>query len=185
MTSPIRPLYIYTKDRLVDLFYKDRFLISHYQILIGFWNKKKRKERMGRLFLVNLEGKSYSCRHCKTSIALCDDVVSKVFFRISRFFCCSILLICDIVYCDLYHWSSSSYSNYIKSDDSQIAHHQINLMIQTIFRLFLSSLAMSILRHCLNTHFTDLIGLSSFILNVCFGFLTVVSITPWESLPLQ
>ncbi|KAL0708146.1 hypothetical protein Bca4012_074572 [Brassica carinata] len=24
-------------------------------------------------------GKSYSCRHCKTSIALCDDVVSKSF----------------------------------------------------------------------------------------------------------
>ncbi|CAF2102140.1 BnaA05g27770D [Brassica napus] len=46
-------------------------------ILIGFW--KKKKERMGRLFLVNLEGKSYSCRHCKTSIALCDDVVSKSF----------------------------------------------------------------------------------------------------------
>ncbi|KAF3550047.1 hypothetical protein DY000_02003939 [Brassica cretica] len=34
---------------------------------------------MGRLFLVELEGKSYCCRHCKTDIALCDDVVSKSF----------------------------------------------------------------------------------------------------------
>ncbi|CAH8283535.1 unnamed protein product [Eruca vesicaria subsp. sativa] len=34
---------------------------------------------MGRLFLVDLEGKSYCCRHCKTDIALCDDVVSKSF----------------------------------------------------------------------------------------------------------
>ncbi|KAG5416179.1 hypothetical protein IGI04_003746 [Brassica rapa subsp. trilocularis] len=34
---------------------------------------------MGRLFLVNLEGKSYSCRHCNTNIALCSDVVSKSF----------------------------------------------------------------------------------------------------------
>ncbi|KAJ0538535.1 putative Yippee domain-containing protein [Helianthus annuus] len=34
---------------------------------------------MGRLFLVTLEGKSYSCKHCKTHLALCDDVVSKSF----------------------------------------------------------------------------------------------------------
>ncbi|CAL9219897.1 unnamed protein product [Arabidopsis halleri] len=33
---------------------------------------------MGRLFLVNLEGKSYSCKHCKTNLGLCDDVVSKI-----------------------------------------------------------------------------------------------------------
>ncbi|KAL1187919.1 Protein yippee-like [Cardamine amara subsp. amara] len=34
---------------------------------------------MGRLFLVNLEGKGYTCMHCKTSLALCEDVVSKSF----------------------------------------------------------------------------------------------------------
>ncbi|CAH8360700.1 unnamed protein product [Eruca vesicaria subsp. sativa] len=34
---------------------------------------------MGRLFLVNLEGKSYSCKHCNTNIVLCADVVSKSF----------------------------------------------------------------------------------------------------------
>ncbi|KAF5778078.1 putative Yippee family protein [Helianthus annuus] len=34
---------------------------------------------MGRLFLVTLEGKIYSCKHCKTHLALCDDIVSKSF----------------------------------------------------------------------------------------------------------
>ncbi|KAH9702455.1 protein yippee-like [Citrus sinensis] len=33
---------------------------------------------MGRLFVVNLEGKIYSCKHCRTHLALCEDVVSKV-----------------------------------------------------------------------------------------------------------
>ncbi|KAF5738457.1 protein yippee-like [Tripterygium wilfordii] len=32
---------------------------------------------MGRLFVVNLEGKIYSCKYCKTHLALCEDVVSK------------------------------------------------------------------------------------------------------------
>ncbi|PKU76843.1 Protein yippee-like [Dendrobium catenatum] len=48
---------------------------------------------MGRLFLVNLDGKVYSCKHCQTHLALCEEIVSKVksfclrnfiFFRISR-----------------------------------------------------------------------------------------------------
>nr|GEY43560.1 protein yippee-like [Tanacetum cinerariifolium] len=34
---------------------------------------------MGRLFQVTLEGKIYSCKHCKTHLALCDDIVSKAF----------------------------------------------------------------------------------------------------------
>ncbi|GMN41309.1 hypothetical protein TIFTF001_010535 [Ficus carica] len=34
---------------------------------------------MGRLFVVSLEGKIYSCRHCRTHLALCDDIVSKSF----------------------------------------------------------------------------------------------------------
>nr|KJB78783.1 hypothetical protein B456_013G018700 [Gossypium raimondii] len=34
---------------------------------------------MGRLFVVNLEGKVYSCKHCKTHLALSDDIVSKSF----------------------------------------------------------------------------------------------------------
>ncbi|KAA3454100.1 yippee-like protein [Gossypium australe] len=36
---------------------------------------------MGRLFVVNLEGKVYSCKHCKTHLALCEDIVSKVSFH--------------------------------------------------------------------------------------------------------
>ncbi|KAJ8764054.1 hypothetical protein K2173_004945 [Erythroxylum novogranatense] len=34
---------------------------------------------MGRLFVVNLEGKIYSCKHCKTHLALSEDIVSKDF----------------------------------------------------------------------------------------------------------
>ncbi|KAF4353397.1 hypothetical protein CsatB_009437 [Cannabis sativa] len=34
---------------------------------------------MGRLFVVSLEGKVYSCKHCRTHLALCEDVVSKSF----------------------------------------------------------------------------------------------------------
>ncbi|GJY50276.1 yippee-like protein [Tanacetum coccineum] len=38
---------------------------------------------MGRLFQVTLEGKIYSCKHCKTHLALCDDIVSKGMFCLS------------------------------------------------------------------------------------------------------
>ncbi|XP_042431704.1 protein yippee-like [Zingiber officinale] len=34
---------------------------------------------MGRLFLVSLEGKIYSCKHCQTHLALSDDILSKAF----------------------------------------------------------------------------------------------------------
>lgn len=34
---------------------------------------------MGRLFVVHLEGRIYSCKHCRTPLALCEDVVSKAF----------------------------------------------------------------------------------------------------------
>ncbi|CAA6656743.1 unnamed protein product [Spirodela intermedia] len=32
---------------------------------------------MGRLFLVRLDGKIYSCKHCETHLALCEDIISK------------------------------------------------------------------------------------------------------------
>ncbi|GLT51463.1 hypothetical protein SLA2020_248770 [Shorea laevis] len=34
---------------------------------------------MGRLFVVYLEGRIYSCKHCKTHLALDDDIISKSF----------------------------------------------------------------------------------------------------------
>ncbi|KAL3650254.1 hypothetical protein CASFOL_006657 [Castilleja foliolosa] len=34
---------------------------------------------MGRVFVLTLEGKIYSCRHCGTHLALSDDIVSKSF----------------------------------------------------------------------------------------------------------
>ncbi|RWW05341.1 hypothetical protein GW17_00031392 [Ensete ventricosum] len=33
---------------------------------------------MGRLFLISLEGKIYSCKHCQAHLAVSDDIVSKV-----------------------------------------------------------------------------------------------------------
>ncbi|KMT01121.1 hypothetical protein BVRB_9g223730 [Beta vulgaris subsp. vulgaris] len=33
---------------------------------------------MGRLFVVHLEGKSYSCKHCRTHLAVSEDIVSKM-----------------------------------------------------------------------------------------------------------
>ncbi|PQM37906.1 protein yippee-like [Prunus yedoensis var. nudiflora] len=34
---------------------------------------------MGRLFAISLEGNVYSCKHCKTHLALVDDIFSKSF----------------------------------------------------------------------------------------------------------
>ncbi|KAK4582469.1 hypothetical protein RGQ29_025597 [Quercus rubra] len=34
---------------------------------------------MGRLFVITLEGNIYSCKHCRTHLALSDDIVSKSF----------------------------------------------------------------------------------------------------------
>ncbi|KAM3396050.1 protein yippee-like [Capsicum galapagoense] len=34
---------------------------------------------MGRIFVVDLEGRSYNCKFCKTQFALADDIVSKNF----------------------------------------------------------------------------------------------------------
>ncbi|CAK9173566.1 unnamed protein product [Ilex paraguariensis] len=34
---------------------------------------------MGRLFVITLEGRIYSCKHCKTHLALGEDIVSKSF----------------------------------------------------------------------------------------------------------
>ncbi|KAJ1690936.1 hypothetical protein LUZ63_015091 [Rhynchospora breviuscula] len=34
---------------------------------------------MGKLFLIELEGKIYNCKHCGTHFALADDIISKNF----------------------------------------------------------------------------------------------------------
>ncbi|KAL1821546.1 hypothetical protein DCAR_0417968 [Daucus carota subsp. sativus] len=34
---------------------------------------------MGRIFVVELEGRAYRCKFCKTHLALVDDIVSKAF----------------------------------------------------------------------------------------------------------
>ena len=34
---------------------------------------------MGRVFLVDLEGRTYRCRYCDSALALADHVLSRVF----------------------------------------------------------------------------------------------------------
>lgn len=34
---------------------------------------------MGRLFVIDLQGETYSCKHCHTPFALTDDLISKSF----------------------------------------------------------------------------------------------------------
>jgi hypothetical protein len=34
---------------------------------------------MGRLYLIQLDGRIYSCRHCRSHLAQCDELVSKSF----------------------------------------------------------------------------------------------------------
>ncbi|XP_022634418.1 protein yippee-like At5g53940 isoform X4 [Vigna umbellata] len=35
---------------------------------------------MGRIFTVELEGRSYGCKSCKTHLALADDLISRAFY---------------------------------------------------------------------------------------------------------
>ncbi|PNX95112.1 hypothetical protein L195_g018302 [Trifolium pratense] len=37
---------------------------------------------MGRIFVVELEGRSYRCKFCKTHLALADDLISRLLKRI-------------------------------------------------------------------------------------------------------
>lgn len=38
----------------------------------------RRGGSMGRLYLIQLDGRIYSCRHCRSHLAQCDELVSKV-----------------------------------------------------------------------------------------------------------
>ncbi|KAK3015500.1 hypothetical protein RJ639_005382, partial [Escallonia herrerae] len=50
------------------------FFLSFYRHILS-----EREKDMGRLFLISLEGSTYSCKHCQTQLALLDDMVSKSF----------------------------------------------------------------------------------------------------------
>lgn len=43
----------------------------------------RRGDTMGRLYLIQLDGRIYSCRHCRSHLAQCDELVSKVWKSIS------------------------------------------------------------------------------------------------------
>ncbi|TKY49132.1 yippee protein [Spatholobus suberectus] len=42
-------------------------------------NRKQRRKKMGRIFVVELEGRSYRCKFCRTHLALADDLISRSF----------------------------------------------------------------------------------------------------------
>ncbi|RYQ96675.1 hypothetical protein Ahy_B08g092517 isoform C [Arachis hypogaea] len=41
--------------------------------------KSRTQTTMGRVFVVELEGRSYRCKFCKTHLALADDLISRAF----------------------------------------------------------------------------------------------------------
>jgi hypothetical protein len=41
--------------------------------------REEETEAMGRLFVMHLEGKVYSCKHCHTHLGLSSDIISKSF----------------------------------------------------------------------------------------------------------
>ncbi|KAJ0694909.1 hypothetical protein HanPI659440_Chr15g0614191 [Helianthus annuus] len=51
-------------------------------------------QEMGRVFLVELEGRTYKCKFCKTNLALAENVVSRV---ICYFVCQEIEVNCNWV----------------------------------------------------------------------------------------
>lgn len=66
-----------------SFFYLSPFFSHHcgsFVLLLRFRSERERERArgMGRLFLVSLEGKIYSCKHCHTHLALSDDILSKV-----------------------------------------------------------------------------------------------------------
>lgn len=68
---------------VVDFFHVDPFCfypktVSDLQLI----SQNFQSWVMGRLFVIHLEGKIYSCKHCRTPLALCEDIVSKVLFLI-------------------------------------------------------------------------------------------------------
>jgi hypothetical protein len=66
---------------------------------------------MGRVFVVELEGRSYRCKFCKTHLALADDLVSRVLlfpsssFSISPFLTKNVFLLLAIENLKAWEWS--------------------------------------------------------------------------------
>ncbi|KAF7803421.1 protein yippee-like [Senna tora] len=42
---------------------------------------------MGRVFLVDLEGRAYRCRFCDSPLALAEDVLSRGIYELAAFSC--------------------------------------------------------------------------------------------------
>jgi hypothetical protein len=60
--------------------------------VVGRGKKKEQKKRgreknMGRLYLIQLDGRIYSCKHCRSHLANSDELLSRVIASFSsRFF---------------------------------------------------------------------------------------------------
>ena len=81
MISLVSPQQLHRTNKThtpVTLIFNHSFLLYLNQCLWSFLLLLHRF--MGRLFVINLEGKIYSCRYCRTHLALYEDIVSKVPF---------------------------------------------------------------------------------------------------------
>ncbi|WVZ02633.1 hypothetical protein V8G54_023439 [Vigna mungo] len=56
---------------------------------------------MGRIFTVELEGRSYGCKSCKTHLALADDLISRFAILMGVLF-----LFNSVIQCELHDWSA-------------------------------------------------------------------------------
>lgn len=60
-------------------------------------SKKIKKKKMGRIFVVELDGRSYRCKFCRTHLALPEDLVSRVlnyvyyYYYFYYYYCLSIV----------------------------------------------------------------------------------------------
>ncbi|XWS28028.1 hypothetical protein CRYUN_Cryun25bG0030900 [Craigia yunnanensis] len=55
------------------------FSILETGILLYCEKNRRKKRKMGRIFVVELDGRSYRCKFCRTHLALPDDLVSRSF----------------------------------------------------------------------------------------------------------
>lgn len=67
-----------TREKLRNLSLCISVISSAVLCVCELWRKEQRIEKMGRIFLVDLEGRAYRCKYCKTNLALADDLISKV-----------------------------------------------------------------------------------------------------------
>lgn len=56
------------------------YLYYYYYHNCCFIKTRTNRRTMGRLYLIQLDGRIYSCKHCRSHLAQCDELVSKVLY---------------------------------------------------------------------------------------------------------